>query len=272
MDGMRIAQHSPRRSIYMLRILVLLYIGVTMYAIGALSDAGTTYDEVSKSIASQPSVVKRVQIGATEITVPNYELFEQGNVWALVSKDRPLRGEAGHTLVAIPVAHGDQDLPMKVATELTEELKRLVNAAEADGEPLMVSSAYRSLEEQRQIRDDFVRKNGETLADVYVLPVGASEHHTGLSVDFSSVSDECAEDSDNCALSQSAAAWLAANASRFGFIQRYPEGKRDITGVGYEPWHYRFVGEPLAQAVSEADLTLEEAFQIIAPGYAKPTI
>lgn len=269
---MRIADNAPKSSRFILYFLLLVQIGVTVMALRSLSEAEQIHAAVSATVGAESPVLKTVTLGDEELAIPTYELFQPGNVWAIVSRDRPLRGEAGHTLVDIPVAHGDEKLPMKVALEISAELEKLVNAAEADGEPLMVSSAYRSLDEQRELYEEFVSENGEALANQYVLPVGASEHHTGLSVDFSSVSDLCAKDSDSCSLSQSGAAWLAANASRFGFIQRYPEGKRDITGVGFEPWHYRFVGIPLADAITSSDLTLEEAYQQIAPGYVKAIV
>jgi D-alanyl-D-alanine carboxypeptidase len=59
----------------------------------------------------------------------------------------------------------------------------------------------------------------------------------------------------------SSAAWLKENAPQYGFILRYPEGKKDITGVGYEWWHFRYVGIPLAKAVVASDLTLDEALE-----------
>jgi D-alanyl-D-alanine carboxypeptidase len=83
------------------------------------------------------------------------------------------------------------------------------------------------------------------------------------------LSDECTEDSDTCSLGTSSAAWLAENAWKYGFILRYPDGKRDITGVGYEPWHYRFVGRPLAKAMQGSNLTFDEVIEQLAPGYAK---
>ncbi len=55
--------------------------------------------------------------------------------------------------------------------------------------------------------------------------------------------------------------WLAANAHRFGFIIRYPEGKEHITGYSYEPWHIRYVGAEIAQYLFTHSLTLEEYFQ-----------
>lgn len=261
---------SQTGAVFLLRALVVLLIVVTVYALDALHKTGQMYDEVAATISAEQSIVKTAQIGDNTVAIPSYEMFQSGNIWALVSKKRPLQGEAGYTLIDIPVAHGDKDMPMKIARDISDELQQLVNAAEADGEPLMVSSAYRSLDEQQHIHDEFVATQGAAAAEQYVLPVGASEHHTGLAVDFSSLSDECAEDSDTCSLSQSGAAWLEENAPRFGFILRYLDGKKSITDVGYEPWHYRFVGIPLAEAIATTDLTYEEVVEAIAPGYAKP--
>lgn len=264
---MQTLTHHSKKNSYVLRFLVFVYVGVTIYALGVLNETKNIYADIAQTIEMQPRIAKEVSIGTATISVPNYELFKSSNIWTLVSKKLPLNGEADFQLVDIPVKHGDETLPMKIAKDISDELEELVNVAEADGEPLMVSSAYRSLQEQQKLYDSFVAKNGREMAALYVSPVGASEHHTGLSVDFSSISDDCAEDSDSCALSQSSAAWLAENAYKFGFIQRYPQGKQSITGVGYEPWHYRFVGVPLATAMNESDMTFDEVVAKIAPGY-----
>ena len=266
---MRNSDQPKKAPVLRLRFLIVILILVTLYALQMLNDAGKRHEQIAAMTVAQPSVLKKVQLGDKTVSIPSYALFETGNVWALVSRERTLQEEADYRLVDIQVAHGDADQPMRIASVISEPLQRLVNAAEADGESLMISSAYRSLDEQRRIRDSFVKKQGEAMAELYVLPVGASEHHTGLAVDFSSTSDDCAEDSDTCSLGQSSAAGLEKNASRFGFILRYPQGKQPITGVGYEPWHYRYVGRPMAEAMAATDLTFEEVIQQIAPGYAK---
>lgn len=250
-----------------MRLLVLALIGVTFYGLDALNKSSDIYDDVSKTIGESPSVVTTATIGENTLKIPTYDMFKPGNLWLLVSKKQPLEGEAGYKLIDIPVAHGDEDSSMKIAVDMSDELQQLVNAAEADQEELMVSSAYRSLADQQAIYDEFVEENGVTVAQQYVSPVGASEHHTGLSVDLSSVSDECSDDSDSCSLSQSGAAWLAANAYKYGFVQRYPQGKQAVTGVAFEPWHFRFVGKPMAAAMNGTNLTFDEVIQQIAPGY-----
>lgn len=256
------------KHVWLLRALIIALIVVTLYALQSLQKTSAIYEEVSSSLAKEPAAVARATLGENTIKIPTYELFKPGGLWALVSRDKPLSKEADYDLVDIPVDHGDRQIKMKVAKETSDELQQLVNAAEADNEPLMVSSAYRSLDEQKELYENFVTKNGASAAKQYVLPVGASEHHTGLTVDFSSVSDDCADDSDTCSLSESSAAWLATNAPKYGFILRYPEAKQSITGVRFEPWHYRFVGRPLAKAMAATDLTYEEVVEQLAPGYS----
>jgi LAS superfamily LD-carboxypeptidase LdcB len=258
-------QRSSKSSV-ILRALVVVLIAAALYCVYWLQQASTYYADTLTRLSKEPVVAETVEVGATRVKVANYELFDHG-VWTLVSKARPLKDKAGFRLVDIPVKHGDADTPMKVAAEITEPLRDLTRAADKAGEPLMVSSAYRSLDEQRTLLRQFITKNGKELAAQYVSPVGTSEHHTGLSVDFSSVSGECAEVSDACSLSVSGAEWLADNAATYGFIQRYPEGESAITGVAFEPWHFRYVGVPLATALSGSDVTLDEFVKQVAPGY-----
>lgn len=265
---MRTSFSAKRSSVLLLRVFTLCFMGVAYYGVHSLSQVSDAYDDVLGTLATEPVVVQTADPGGFNIDIPSYELFKEGGLWALVSKARPLDGEARYDLTDVTVPHGDQARPMKIATVMRDELEQLVNAAEADSELLMVSSAYRSRSDQKAIFDDFVSENGLTLAQQYVSPPGASEHQTGMSVDFSSVSDDCAEDSDTCSLSQSGAAWLASNAYRFGFIQRYPEGKSSVTGIAFEPWHFRFVGKPLAKAMNGSGLTLDEVVEQLAPGYA----
>lgn len=266
---MKHSSPQNRKNVWLLRVLVIALIATALYAVDLLNKTARIYETTSSAIAAQPVVASTAALGDNTIKIPSYDMFKAGNLWTLVSKKRPLEKEAGFKLVAIPVRHGDEDLPMKVAVDITDELEQLINAADADEEPLMISSAYRSLAEQKEIYDDFVAESGEAVAKQYVSPVGASEHHTGLSVDLSSLSDECLEDSDSCSLSQSGAAWLAENAYKYGFIQRYPQGDQAITGVAFEPWHYRFVGKPLANAMNETGLTFDEVVELLAPGYAR---
>jgi D-alanyl-D-alanine carboxypeptidase len=81
---------------------------------------------------------------------------------------------------------------------------------------------------------------------------GASEHQTGLAFDVTAYRNGGGfEDTEQFR-------WLKAHCSDFGFILRYPEGKEEITGIPYEPWHYRYVGVEVAREIHENGWTLEE--------------
>ncbi len=264
------SQNTPSKtSLFLLRFLLLVFIGAGYLAFSQFQDTQKRYDDIDASVTKEATIADKASINETEFAVPNYSFFKSGEIWELVSKKVPMKGNADYDLINLSVAHGDQDLDMKIASEISDELQQLVTAADLDGEPLMISSAFRSKEEQQELYDDFVTKNGIVLAQQYVSPPGSSEHHTGMSVDFASVSDDCAQDSDACSLSQSGAAWLAKNASQYGFIQRYPEGEQQTTGVAFEPWHFRFVGKPLAKAMQGSGLTFDEVVLQLAPGYSR---
>lgn len=124
---------------------------------------------------------------------------------------------------------------------------------------LKVVSAYRSYERQTVIYQNNINTRGEEDTNKVSAQPGCSEHQTGLAIDVSS-------DTVNCTIEQSFAScpegkWLAKNCHNFGFIIRYPEGKSDITGYSYEPWHIRYVGVNLAKYIHKKKLTLEEYYQ-----------
>lgn len=140
--------------------------------------------------------------------------------------------------------------------EAAAALEEMFAAAEEDGIYLAGVSGYRSYEYQELLFTSYVSTDGLELAQRYSARPGQSEHQTGLAMDISGSTGECA--ADDCFAGTPEAEWLAANAHKFGFIIRYPEGKEHITGYMYEPWHVRYLGKDLAQAVYESGLTYEE--------------
>ena len=89
-------------------------------------------------------------------------------------------------------------------------------------------------------------------ADTYSARPGFSEHQTGLALDINTASRSAHFETT------ATYRWLIENCWRYGFILRYPEGREDITGFCFEPWHYRFVGRTLALQVRESGLTYDE--------------
>ena len=95
----------------------------------------------------------------------------------------------------------------------------------------------------------------EALAKRKIAPAGCSESNSGLAVDIVSASN----DFENTKEFQ----WLQDNAYKYGFVLRYPKDKEDITGVDYQPWHWRYVGEYAAGKMHEQNLCLEEYLGIV---------
>ena len=123
-------------------------------------------------------------------------------------------------------------------------------AAKEDGVSLFVVSDFRSYETQESIYNRYVNEDGKAAADRYSARPGHSEHQTGLAYDLNSLSTDFGETTEG--------KWLAQNCWKYGFIIRYPQGKENITGYMYEPWHVRYLGKDTAKAVYESGLTLEE--------------
>ena len=106
-----------------------------------------------------------------------------------------------------------------------------------------------------------VSSSGQASADALSARPGYSEHQTGLTVDIAATNEE----SKNCA-ETNAYLWTSTNSPTYGWILRYPQGKEQITGYDFEPWHYRYIGKALAEAVSESKLTYDEFYAL----YLKP--
>ncbi|MCI8590646.1 MAG: M15 family metallopeptidase [Clostridiales bacterium] len=129
----------------------------------------------------------------------------------------------------------------------------------SSGYGLSVMSAYRSYSYQQTLFSNKVKQyssygdDAEKMAATEVQYPGASEHQSGLCCDMHNIPS-----ADTAFASQEAATWLKNNCYKFGFILRYPEDKTDITGISFEPWHFRYVGRYHATRMNELGLCLEE--------------
>lgn len=120
-------------------------------------------------------------------------------------------------------------------------------------ERILAQSNYRSYDHQKSLYDMYVEQDGVKGADTYSARPGHSEHQTGLVTDIGTGS------LDMLYLENySGYQWLLENAHKYGFIQRYPEGKEYITGYEYESWHFRYVGVESATLMYEHNWTLDE--------------
>ena len=247
---------------YIAFLPLLLVLGFCVIVFYKNGNAG-----VSSSMFDTTKPVTSAVLGDTTVSVPTWEYFKPGNLWSLVSAKHMIALNYTPTLVTTTVEHAPA--ATQVSKTVEAPLASLVAAAHSSGVDLMLSSAYRSSTDQQTTYNELLARNGAEYVHEYVAAPGASEHQTGLAVDIASVTHGCEIDANACSLDANGIAWLRAHASTYGFLERYPSGKQSITGVAGEHWHYRYVGVPLAKALTNAHLTLDEFVQQIAPGYAR---
>ncbi|MGN0468464.1 MAG: D-alanyl-D-alanine carboxypeptidase family protein [Acutalibacteraceae bacterium] len=124
-----------------------------------------------------------------------------------------------------------------------------------------VISGYRSIELQSELYKKITLQHGSTYARRFCQTPGSSEHHTGLAVDLSIFHKEDGSSEDF--KGQGEYAWFYENCHKYGFVQRYEESKEDITGIGNEPWHFRYVGKKNAEYMKKHNLCLEEYVKMV---------
>ena len=162
----------------------------------------------------------------------------------------PLHGNTGRWLL---LTNNDHALLPEVVTALNGFADAFYE--QTGGDRLLVTSSFRTLEYQRRVYEEYVQNHGEEMAKLYVADPGFSEHHTGLAVDLSTMSKA----GERVPLiSHEAFEWVKAHCTDHGFILRYPVGSEEITHVAFEPWHFRYVGKPLAKAIEALGMTYEE--------------
>ena len=157
----------------------------------------------------------------------------------------------------------------RVDKRIAEQLRNMIEDAESEGISFGVTSGFRSVAEQRAIFESRVLsymsqgrnyEESNIFARQYLQPGGMSEHHTGLAVDLiSDGSNRLDESFANTA----AYIWLKENAHKYGFIERYPKDKSEITGILWEPWHYRYVGINHAKEINSRGFSLEEYIEYL---------
>lgn len=140
---------------------------------------------------------------------------------------------------------------------IIEPLNNMMNDynKKADDKNIIIVSGYRTFDFQQMLLENKISAVGEAEAKRWVAFPGTSEHHTGLALDFSTLSDSGKTGDFDGLGGQS---WLVKNAYRYGFIIRYTAEKESITGVANEPWHFRYVGIPHAQIMNEKNMCFEE--------------
>lgn len=151
-----------------------------------------------------------------------------------------------------------------VDRRIYDDLIAMLQAAKSEGLNPLICSSYRTNEKQEQLYQNKVSEylsqgyskvEASDKAAFWVARPGTSEHQLGLAVDIVSTKNQRLDRSQENTVEQQ---WLIQNSWKYGFVLRYPTNKNSITGVGYEPWHYRYVGKEHAKKINELGVCLEE--------------
>lgn len=171
----------------------------------------------------------------------------------LINRDSaPVEHGAGERERLLPVGGTDVLMERQAACALERLMERI------DGWRAIVPvSGWRSGAGQKQIWEDCLRENGLEFTKTYVALPGHSEHESGLAIDLGLKKDEIDFIRPDFPYDGICGIFREL-APDYGFIERYPKGKEAVTGIGYEPWHFRYVGTPHARILTEAGLVLEE--------------
>lgn len=148
----------------------------------------------------------------------------------------------------------------KVEKEALEMFNELKESLLEENIIIGLDSCYRSIDDQQNIWNEFQEKYGLDYVKKYVAVPGYSEHHTGLAIDIMLEKDgKEVSGNDEMLKEVEIFKYIHKKLSDFGFILRYPLGKEEITGYGYEPWHLRYIGDKIiAKEIMDNNLTLEE--------------
>ena len=236
-----------------LAVVLVLVIAIVLLA---PTPSGTPHGAPSTSRSSTPT--------PTPTPTPTFDktqfsVDDPASLWVVVNKARPLNPKTYvPPLASLNLPGGGQMRP-----EAAAALTQLFTDYQAQsGAQLKVISAYRSYNVQVSTYNGWVSRLGQAQADRQSARPGFSEHQTGLAVDINTGSDQGFG-------ATPAGMWLAANAYKYGFIVRYPDGLESVTGYEYEPWHVRYIGVALATEMHDTGVqTLEQFFGLpAAPDY-----
>ncbi len=246
-------------------ILVVALLGVALFFFRSPADMPAPSNHQQQEPAPNQTELENPESEqpVTSFNKNQHSIDELGSIWQIVNKKRALPANYVPSDLVVPdvrlrlAASHEQ---MKIRKVVESDLAEMFKAAQQDSVTLVFGSGYRSYALQKQFYDSYVARDGQAEADRYSARPGTSEHQTGLSFDATSTSGKC--HLEVCFENMDEGKWIKANAHKYGFIIRYPEGKEGITGYQYEPWHLRYVGRELAAEINRTNQTLEEFFDL----------
>ena len=252
---MRTRKKIPQRRIIWLLYIVGLLIPIVLLALFTWSLL--RHSPVGEWKGQALRVSQPVSSQIPSLTLPGGE----DSAWylRLVNTTHPLPEDWAPDLSVIDAFTGEQ-----FDSRAIDALKEMLYAMQDQGLEPLVCSGYRSYASQQEIFqrnvDDalaqgFTQEEAEQQASLWVTPPGCSEHQLALAADIVSKGNQNLDETQDDTPEQR---WLHAHCAEYGFVLRYPRDKTELTGVNYEPWHYRYVGETAAREMAAQGLCLEE--------------
>ncbi|MBQ8418925.1 MAG: M15 family metallopeptidase [Clostridia bacterium] len=252
-------------------LLVLTIKGIAS-AIGGPEETTTAETTTAETTTEAPVVVTwhddyvKKAVPSTDVAVGDLILVNFENAYPLtdsITKQlSTLYGSDGYgEYFVLGIQGSDTKVRRDILPNLRTMITDLVDASPALGttkehDRVVIASGYRSTEYQQGLFD-------KQAVDNYVAIPGHSEHHTGLAVDLKvfTAKEKTVE------FREDEQAWMEANCANYGFIVRYDGAKFELTGILDETWHFRYVGKPHAQYMSENGLCLEEYLSLLRTTY-----
>lgn len=256
---------QPRRRRQLLRLTMLCLIAViicgcmTAWGNEPLSEVIETHQTPIQETEVPAQTQKQEQNSKETEVPPQTQEQEQNLNWNLILINPWNKLPGGYSIATVQLKNG-----LYVDKRCYPDLQDMMDACRAYGLSPVICSAYRSWEKQNElfsnrvssfISQGYSRTEAEKEAGKVVAVPGTSEHQTGLALDIVDINNQHLDESQEQTPVQQ---WLMENSWKYGFILRYPNDKSDITGIIYEPWHYRYVGKKAAKEIYEQGICLEE--------------
>lgn len=246
-------------------LAVTILTGIILYYLGVFSPkepvlpVGAPIQDSNMIGIAQPTIMALVDVTPGPTAIPD-------PVPIVVNNKNPLPdGYVPENLVVLS-EYCDSDILTAEPTTLmgvqlaVDSLVEMITAAKKDGfKKWQITDAYRSNEQQQglwdaryqsYIEEGMTQERATRATNNRVAKVGTSDHHTGLSFDLN-IPGQSFKYTDEFQ-------WILKHGWEYGFVLRFPEGKENYTGVSYEPWHVRYVGQPHAFNIRRTGMCLEE--------------
>ena len=218
----------------------------------------TTTEITTEAITEDPEVSAHNQL----VTQANTIYKNNSSFMVLINSTHPI--QEGYAFEQYTLNCGEI-----IDSRIHTDLVNMLEACNAAGFEYTIVSGYRDKTAQQSdfdntvasyVADGLSQEEAEAKANQDGQKPGYSEHETGLALDIANLGYT---NLDESLATDGTVSWLMNNCYMYGFIVRYPSDKTDITGISYEPWHFRYVGVEAATFMHDNNLTLEEFYQLI---------